>query len=175
MNLNSCIWCIKASTCKYITAGQYHLIQSHARTPISNKRTITSHLNSLNTKKDDELWTWKPEILVLAWDRHIMWTTSIHWPCYCTVHVYVVIHWPCYCTAHVYVVIHITTLNAKKHNSDRLEKLQLEAARIVTGLTCYTSLDSIYRETGWEKLSTINSITWSSTEKRTVGISIICL
>jgi hypothetical protein len=48
----------------------------------------------------------------------------------------------------------ITTLNAKKHNSDRLEKLQLEAARIVTGLTCYTRLDSIYRETGWEKLST---------------------
>jgi hypothetical protein len=30
----------------------------------------------------------------------------------------------------------------------------LEAARIVTGLTCYTSLDSIYRETGREKLST---------------------
>jgi hypothetical protein len=48
----------------------------------------------------------------------------------------------------------ITTLNAKKHNSDRLEKLQLEAALIVTGLTSYTSLDSIYRETGWEKLST---------------------
>jgi hypothetical protein len=24
----------------------------------------------------------------------------------------------------------------------------------VTGLTCYTSLDSIYREAGWEKLST---------------------
>ena len=35
-----------------------------------------------------------------------------------------------------------------------LEKLKLEAARIVTGLTCYTSLDSIYREAGWEKLST---------------------
>jgi hypothetical protein len=29
-----------------------------------------------------------------------------------------------------------------------------EAARIVTGLTCYTSLNSIYREAGWEKLST---------------------
>jgi hypothetical protein len=39
-------------------------------------------------------------------------------------------------------------------NSDRLEKLQLEAARIVTGLTCCTSLDSIYREAGWEKLRT---------------------
>ena len=44
--------------------------------------------------------------------------------------------------------------NCGQVNSDRLEKLQLEAARIVTGLTCYTSLDSIYRETGWEKLST---------------------
>jgi predicted aspartyl protease len=39
-------------------------------------------------------------------------------------------------------------------NSDRIETLQLEAARIDTGLTGYTSLDSIYRETGWEKLST---------------------
>jgi hypothetical protein len=38
--------------------------------------------------------------------------------------------------------------------SDRLEQLQLEAVRIVTGLTCYTGLDSIYRETGWKKLST---------------------
>ena len=44
--------------------------------------------------------------------------------------------------------------NCGQVNSDRLEKLQLEAARIVTRLTCYTSLDSIYRETGWEKLST---------------------
>ena len=40
------------------------------------------------------------------------------------------------------------------HNYNRLALLQLEAARIVTGLTCYTSLDSIYRETGWKKLST---------------------
>jgi hypothetical protein len=31
--------------------------------------------------------------------------------------------------------------NCGQVNSDRLEKLQLEAARIVTGLTCYTSLD----------------------------------
>jgi ASC-1-like (ASCH) protein len=49
--------------------------------------------------------------------------------------------------------------NCVQVNSDRLEKLQLEAARIVTGLTCYTSLDSIYRETGREKLSTQN---WSN-------------
>jgi hypothetical protein len=83
--------------------------------------------------------------------------------------------------------------NCGQVNSDRLEKLQLEAARIVTGLTCYTSLDSIYREAGWGKLSTrrevkklcmlkvdvfsglINSITWSSTEKMTVGISVCSL
>ena len=36
-------------------------------------------------------------------------------------------------------------------NSDRLEKVQ--TARIVTGLTSYASLDSIYCETGWEKLT----------------------
>ena len=39
-------------------------------------------------------------------------------------------------------------------NSDRLAILQLEAARIVTGLICYTRLDAIYRETGCKKLST---------------------
>jgi hypothetical protein len=31
--------------------------------------------------------------------------------------------------------------------------LQTEAARIVTGLTSYASLDSIYCETGWEKIT----------------------
>jgi hypothetical protein len=35
----------------------------------------------------------------------------------------------------------------------RLEKVQTEAARIVTGLTSYASLDSIYCETGYEKLT----------------------
>jgi hypothetical protein len=44
--------------------------------------------------------------------------------------------------------------NCGQVNSDRLDTLQLEAARIDTGLTGYTSLDSIYRETCWEKLST---------------------
>jgi len=44
--------------------------------------------------------------------------------------------------------------NCGQVNSDRLAILQLETDRIVTGLTCYTRLDSIYRETGWEKLST---------------------
>ncbi len=39
-------------------------------------------------------------------------------------------------------------------NSDRLEKIQLEAARIVCGFTSYASLETIYKETGWEKLAT---------------------
>jgi hypothetical protein len=34
-----------------------------------------------------------------------------------------------------------------------LTKVQTEAARIVTGLTSYASLDSIYCEAGWEKLT----------------------
>jgi hypothetical protein len=38
-------------------------------------------------------------------------------------------------------------------NADRLEKINLEAARIITGLTIYTSKESLYRETGCEKLS----------------------
>jgi hypothetical protein len=38
-------------------------------------------------------------------------------------------------------------------NADRLEKINLEAARIITGLTIYLSKASLYRETGWEKLS----------------------
>ncbi|XP_071123775.1 uncharacterized protein [Mytilus edulis] len=42
--------------------------------------------------------------------------------------------------------------NCRQLNSERLEKLQLEAARIVTGLTSYASTHSLYLETGWEKL-----------------------
>jgi hypothetical protein len=38
-------------------------------------------------------------------------------------------------------------------NADRLEKINLEAAIIITGLTIYTSKESLYRETGWGKLS----------------------
>ena len=38
----------------------------------------------------------------------------------------------------------------RMHNINGLEKLQLEAARIVTGLTVYSSRDSLYQETGWE-------------------------
>jgi hypothetical protein len=43
--------------------------------------------------------------------------------------------------------------NCSQTDNDRLENLQLEAARIVTGLTAYSSRDSLYQETGWEKLS----------------------
>ena len=43
--------------------------------------------------------------------------------------------------------------NCTLADSERLEKIQLEAARIVTGLTSHASLLSIYKETGWGKLS----------------------
>ena len=39
-----------------------------------------------------------------------------------------------------------------KQNEDILEKVQLEAARIVTGLPKYASRESLYFETGWESL-----------------------
>ena len=42
--------------------------------------------------------------------------------------------------------------NCGQTNSDRLEKVQLEAARIVTGLPSFASIHSIYIKTGWEKL-----------------------
>ena len=35
-------------------------------------------------------------------------------------------------------------------NADRLEKVQFEAARIVTGLPSFASINSIYIETGWK-------------------------
>ena len=37
--------------------------------------------------------------------------------------------------------------------SDKLEKLQLDAARIVTGLPIFTKSEYLYAETGWEILS----------------------
>ena len=40
-----------------------------------------------------------------------------------------------------------------KQDSDNLEKLLLEAGRIVTGLPLFASRESIYSETGWELLS----------------------
>jgi hypothetical protein len=45
--------------------------------------------------------------------------------------------------------------NCTLADSERLEKIQLEAARIVTGLTSYASILSIYKETGWKKLSVV--------------------
>ena len=36
--------------------------------------------------------------------------------------------------------------------TDKLENLQFETARIVTGLPAYASRDSLYFETGWEQL-----------------------
>ena len=43
--------------------------------------------------------------------------------------------------------------NCTAQNSNTLEKLQNEAARIVTGLTRFVSLDNLYRECGWVPLS----------------------
>ena len=44
--------------------------------------------------------------------------------------------------------------NCKQIFSDRLEKIQLEAVGIVTGLPSFASIHSIYIETGWEQLKT---------------------
>ena len=41
---------------------------------------------------------------------------------------------------------------------DNIEKLQIEAARIVTGTNRYSSKELLYRETGWLQLSTRRSI-----------------
>ena len=38
-------------------------------------------------------------------------------------------------------------------NSNKLEHLQLEAARIITGLPAFTKSEIVYNEIGWEKLS----------------------
>ncbi len=43
--------------------------------------------------------------------------------------------------------------NCGKGNSERLEQLQLEAARIVTGLPIFTKTENLYREIGWQTLA----------------------
>ena len=43
--------------------------------------------------------------------------------------------------------------NCNQFEKANLEKIQIEAARIVTGLTRYVSLNRLYRETGWLPLS----------------------
>ena len=42
--------------------------------------------------------------------------------------------------------------NCTKYEVNALEKIQVEAARVVTGATKLVSLDMLYRETGWETL-----------------------
>ena len=44
--------------------------------------------------------------------------------------------------------------NCTKYEADELEKIQLEAAQIVTGTTKLVSIDNLYKETGWEPLAT---------------------
>ena len=44
--------------------------------------------------------------------------------------------------------------NCTIQNSNTLEKLQNEAARVVTGLTRSVSLENLYKECGWVPLST---------------------
>lgn len=44
--------------------------------------------------------------------------------------------------------------NCTQYESDELEKVQHEAARIVTGATKLVSLHSLYIDTGWESLAT---------------------
>ena len=40
-----------------------------------------------------------------------------------------------------------------EYDSEKIEKIQLEAARIVTGLTKFASLEALYFETGCETLA----------------------
>jgi hypothetical protein len=42
--------------------------------------------------------------------------------------------------------------NCGVSNSCKLERLQLEAARFITGLPIFTNTEYLYRETGWERL-----------------------
>ena len=44
--------------------------------------------------------------------------------------------------------------NCTRYEVSAIEKVQLEAARIVTGTTKLVSLDELYKETGWESLET---------------------
>jgi hypothetical protein len=53
--------------------------------------------------------------------------------------------------------------NCGQTNGNRLEKIQIEAARILTGLSIYASFDSIYKETGWETLSTRRKVKKTAT------------
>ena len=39
--------------------------------------------------------------------------------------------------------------NCTQQDKDRLEKIQIEAARLVTGTSIYITLQKLYREIGW--------------------------
>jgi hypothetical protein len=64
------------------------------------------------------------------------------------------------CLVHLQSLLKITPkcyasevwFNCGQFNSNRLEKVQTEAARIVCGFPSYASIASIYKETGWDKL-----------------------
>ena len=49
--------------------------------------------------------------------------------------------------------MHVKFVMVVEREVERLEKVQLEAARIVTGLTKFASRESLYFETGWETLT----------------------
>ena len=42
--------------------------------------------------------------------------------------------------------------NCTRYGANELEKIQIEAARIVTGFSKLVSIDALYTETGWETL-----------------------
>jgi hypothetical protein len=42
--------------------------------------------------------------------------------------------------------------NCGEFNSNHLEKVHIEAARIVCGFHCYARIASINKETGWDKI-----------------------
>ena len=65
-----------------------------------------------------------------------------------------------------------------KYEEDELEKIQLEAARIVTGTTKLASIENLYKETGWETLSSRrmqHKLTMYYTELQKKPISFVCL
>jgi hypothetical protein len=52
--------------------------------------------------------------------------------------------------------------NFVQFNSNRLEKVQIEAVRIFCGFPSYASIASIYKETGWDRLKVgteVNNLT----------------
>jgi hypothetical protein len=48
--------------------------------------------------------------------------------------------------------------NCGEFNSNHLEKVHIETARIVCGFHCYASIASIYKETGWDKIKVFHNL-----------------